>query len=87
MAVSEARKRATYKYIAKSYDRIVLNLPRGERDRIKKAAEEAGESVNAYIKRAISAQMQRKTKERKRSRVARFLTERFYRYIRNSMHS
>ena len=62
VAVSEARKRATYKYIAKSYDRIVLNLPRGERDRIKKAAEEAGESVNAYIKRAISAQMQRERK-------------------------
>ena len=36
VAVSEARKRATYKYIAKSYDRIVLNLPRGERDEIKK---------------------------------------------------
>ena len=62
MAVSEARKRATYKYIAKSYDRIVLNLPRGERDGIKKAAEAAGESVNAYIKRAISAQMQRERK-------------------------
>ena len=50
MAVSEARKRATYKYIAKSYDSIVLNLPRGERDGIKKAAEEAGESVNAYMR-------------------------------------
>ena len=62
MALSEARKRATYKYIAKAYDRIVLNLPRGERDRIKTAAGEAGESVNAYIKRAISAQMQREEK-------------------------
>ena len=59
MALSEARKRATYKYISKAYDRIVLNLPRGERDRIKTAAAEVGESVNAYIKRAISAQMQR----------------------------
>lgn len=62
MALSEARKRATYKYISKAYDRIVLNLPRGERDRIKTAASEAGESVNAYIKRAISAQMQREEK-------------------------
>lgn len=62
MALSEARKRATYKYISKAYDRIVLNLPRGERDRIKTAAGEAGESVNAYIKRAISAQMQREEK-------------------------
>jgi hypothetical protein len=62
MALSEARKRATYKYIAKAYDRIVLNLPRGERDRIKAAAGESGESVNAYIKRAISAQMQREDK-------------------------
>lgn len=62
MALSEARKRATYKYISKAYDRIVLNLARGERDRIKTAASEAGESVNAYIKRAISAQMQREEK-------------------------
>lgn len=62
MALSEARKHATYKYISKAYDRIVLNLPRGERDRIKTAASEAGESVNAYIKRAISAQMQREEK-------------------------
>ena len=62
VAISEARKRATYKYISKAYDRIVVNLPRGERDRIKSAASEAGESVNAYIKRAISAQMQREGK-------------------------
>lgn len=62
MALSEARKRATYKYIAKAYDRIVLNLPRGERERIKTAAGETGESVNAYIKRAIYAQMQREGK-------------------------
>lgn len=62
MALSEARKRATYKYISKAYDRIVLNLPRGERDRIKTAAGESGESVNAYIKRAISAQMTREEK-------------------------
>ena len=46
-------------WIAKAYDRINLTLPKGQKDIIKAHAESQGESVNAFINRAIDNQMQR----------------------------
>ena len=46
------------KYIAKTYDRINLVVPKGEKARIKSHADECGESVNAFINRAIQNQME-----------------------------
>lgn len=60
--VSKAQKEAVYRYVSKNYDRIVLNLAKGDRDKIKAAAEAAGDSVNSYIKRAIEERMQREGK-------------------------
>lgn len=46
-------------WIAKAYDRINLTLPKGQKDIIKAHAESQGESVNAFINRAIDNQMER----------------------------
>lgn len=45
-------------WIAKAYDRINLTLPKGQKDIIKSHAEGRGESVNAFINRAIDNQME-----------------------------
>ena len=46
-------------WIAKAYDRINLTLPKGRKDEIKAHAESRGESVNAFINRAIDNQIER----------------------------
>ena len=56
-----ARTRATRKYNAKAYDRIEITVPKGDKDKIKAAAEQAGESVNAFINTAIQERMQKST--------------------------
>ncbi len=40
-------------YSRKNYDRIQLVIPKGEKDEIKKFSDKTGESVNAFIYRAI----------------------------------
>lgn len=40
-------------YIAKTYDRINLTVPKGQKEAIKAHAESNGESVNGFINRAI----------------------------------
>lgn len=46
-------------YIARTYDRINLTVPKGEKETIKAHADSMGESVNAFIGRAISETMTR----------------------------
>ena len=46
-------------YIARTYDRINLTVPKGEKETIKVHAESMGESVNAFIGRAILEAMAR----------------------------
>ena len=59
MTVSKAQQKATNKYISKTYDRINLTLPKGQKDTIKAHAERMGESVNAFITRSIIETMER----------------------------
>jgi predicted HicB family RNase H-like nuclease len=59
MSVSKAQQKATHKYMAKAYDRINLFVPKGQRDAFKAHASSMGESVNAFIGRAIKEQMER----------------------------
>ena len=51
--VSKAQQRAVQKYVKNNYDRVVLTLPKGKRDEIKKYAEMDNNSMNAYIIQAI----------------------------------
>ncbi len=59
--MATAKSKAVRKYNAKTYDRIELVVPKGDKDKIKAAAERAGESVNAFINTAIQERMQKST--------------------------
>lgn len=47
------------RYIQKAYDRINLTVYKGQKEKIKAAADLAGVSVNGYIAQAIAERMQR----------------------------
>ena len=57
--VSEAQRRAVAKYNAANYDRVELRLDKGRKDTVKAHAEIRGESLNAFINRAINETMER----------------------------
>lgn len=48
-------------WIAKTYDRINLTVIKGKKDTIQAHADARGESVNAFINRAIDETMKRDT--------------------------
>lgn len=58
MAVSEAQKKATAKYLEKM-DEVRVRMPKGRKDEIKAHAERRGESVNGFINRIIDEAMER----------------------------
>ena len=47
------------RYNEKAYDRINLVVHKGEKDRIKEAAEKNGESVNSLINRVVMAEVEK----------------------------
>lgn len=49
---STASKR---KYNSKVYEYVQLVVPKGSKDKLKQAAQNAGQSVNAYIMQAVRA--------------------------------
>lgn len=61
MALSESRKRANKKWndanIKDRYDRIQLVVPKGKKELIKSVASSNGESINAFINRAIDIEI------------------------------
>ena len=59
MAVSKAQQKAANEYIDSNYDRINLTVPKGRKAAIQAHAAEHGESVNAFIARAIEETMER----------------------------
>ena len=46
-------------YIANNYDRVNLTMPKGKKDKVLQHAKQKGESVNAFINRAIDETIQR----------------------------
>lgn len=50
---TEARKNANKNWDGKNLDRISVAMPKGSKDALKAHAEANGESVNAFINRAI----------------------------------
>lgn len=46
-------------WIAEKLDRVNLTMPKGQKDIVKAHAEAQGESVNAFINRAINETMER----------------------------
>lgn len=59
MADSEAMKRAKKKYEQETVDRIIFRVRKGKRDAIQQHAAERGESVTAFLNRAIDETMER----------------------------
>ena len=59
MPVSKAQQKAVNKYVREKYDKLLLTMPKGQKDIIKAHAESCGESVNGFINRAIDETMQR----------------------------
>jgi predicted HicB family RNase H-like nuclease len=59
MATSKAQQKAVNKYMAANYDRINLTVPKGKKETISNAAQQAGQSVNAYINQAIDERMKK----------------------------
>ena len=57
--MGKASTKAQNKYIAKAYDRINLTMPKGKKDVVQDHAAQNGESVNAFINRAIDEAMER----------------------------
>ena len=58
MPISEARKRANQAYIDKQ-DEIKVRMPKGRKAEIQAHAEAMGESLNAFVGRAINEAMER----------------------------
>ncbi len=50
---SEARKKANRNWDNKNLDRVSVAMPKGSKDALKAHAESTGESVNAFVNRAI----------------------------------
>lgn len=54
----KAQTTASNKYNAKAYDRIALQVKKGERDIIRAYAESKGMSLNGYINKLIKDDME-----------------------------
>ncbi len=61
MPVTKAQQRAVGKYEKENYDKVLLRLPKGNREKIKAHAQQKGMSLNAYIVDLIEKDM--KTEE------------------------
>lgn len=59
MATTKAQQKAVHKYVKAKYDRLEITMPKGKKDEIKAHAERQGESVNAFVNRAIDETMER----------------------------
>lgn len=59
MSTKEARQRATAKYEAKKYDKVLLRLEKGKKEVISQHASSNGESLNGFVNRAIDEAMER----------------------------
>lgn len=58
--ISKAQQKAVHKYVKNNYDRIELTVkPKGRKITLKEHAEKMGETLNAFINRAINETMER----------------------------
>lgn len=67
MVSSEAAKRAVKKYDQEKIDRIAMRVPKGKREVIQAHAQEQGESINAFLNRAVDETIERDQEKRKKA--------------------
>ena len=63
IVMSQERKNYLYDYQKKKLKRVPLDLKLEDYDNLKSAAEQAGQTVNGYIKQAIAEKMEREAGE------------------------
>lgn len=56
--MSKPQTRASNKYNAKAYDRLAIQVKKGRKADIQAAAEKQGESLNAYVVKAVELRME-----------------------------
>lgn len=61
MPASKAQQKAVSKYMKENYDVYQIRMKKGQKDAIKAHADSQGESINAFIGRAITETMERDT--------------------------
>lgn len=57
MALTEARRRANEKYLAKNYKQVAIRWPIAFVDQLHEAVEASGESLAEYVKKACEQRM------------------------------
>ena len=67
MASSEAATRAVKKYDQEKIDRIAMRVPKGKREVIQAHAQEQGESINAFLNRAVDETIERDQEKKKKA--------------------
>ena len=60
--ITAAQRKAVSKYETANYDKVLLRMPKGDRDRIKAHADTIGESLNGYILQAVRDRIEREGK-------------------------
>lgn len=58
MPVSKKQQACVTRYVKENYDRISLTVPKGTKNIIQEHVSQRGESVNAFINRAITETME-----------------------------
>ena len=58
---TDARRKASAKYLKESVEDVRIRVPKGQKAVITTHAEQQGESMNAFVIRAIDETMQRDT--------------------------
>ncbi len=56
--MSKPQTRASNKYNAKAYDRLAIQVKKGRKSEIQAAAQKQGESLNAYVVKAVEQRME-----------------------------
>lgn len=59
MAYTESQMKASNKWIKNNYDRINITLPKGQKEIWKKEADNAGLSVNDFIRKCVSEKIEK----------------------------
>ena len=63
MAYTQAGNKAVQRYNKKNYDDLRIRVKKGEGDVIKEHAKAQGESLNAFVNRAINETIKRDNEE------------------------
>lgn len=61
---TEAQAKAAKKYLSESVEDIRIRVPKGEKAIIKTHADNQGESMNAFVVRAIKETMERESNDK-----------------------